>query len=727
MPGPLKTSLNGKLPMLDPFMGVTRRARFSIEGEIFFIVEQTFKEVVEHSIHLQHLATLQKLEHPNLLRFVRCQPKAFVDGTMVLKTIFEDPGDSLHVQIARRDKPDALKMFELLYSGLDVLSFLSERGVYHGLITPRSLFRTHEGTWKLAMPMFGVNPTEQIIFKAFSAHLTTYASPELFASLQYENVNASHDPDRSDVFSFALCILEFGVGVPISHFYSDRKVDSIVLAELLKKFRNRYAETPLLANTLDILLRLDVKLRPNASAMLNCLPPFQNVLTELQKLMISPKEMKPNPEIPLPSPEEANVTVNEQAEDGLSQASFDTPTFDKSETPEKNLEKDFRSPSQFPQVFTSFSSEHIPNIKDSMDDIPLRVLNFTSFIDIPLYDMSSFYEKKSESKKEKMIKKSFSKPVVANLDQKETSSEKGDSSSTVSKKAPTKETSKTEKIDSFEKSPAKDISSDTDSFSYETENDVILSSRIVTPKSEDLEATNSIIISHKDLSVSTDLISKSKPTEECISEGKSIEDTNHKSRYSDMDERETNLIEVQDFDISFSEEKCKKWNSLKNQKKVSHEKNEDTAKEETKVEGKIDDKPENCIEEINEDDIEEDVEEKLETEQQESKDENEEKEQEVNEEVQQERQEKTNKEIQEDNQEEKTEEQELKQETKEILVAFRPPRPTGNEKVIGGKPYIQLKESREFEIEGKRVIERTTKWIAKEHFESLETNDKAVE
>lgn len=705
MSGALKIPQNRKLSMLDPFMGVSRRVRYSQEGEIFLVVEQAFEGAVQHSAHLQHFASLQALDHPNLLRFDKILSKEFEDGSFVLKTIFKDPGESLHFQIARRDKPEALTIFNLLYSGLEALSYIGQKKAYHGLITPRSLFQSREGVWKLAMPLSGVDPTEQILFNAFSAHLTTYSSPELFANFLSDDADISHDPDRSDVFSFALCVLEFGVCMPISRLYSDGKIDSIVLTELLEKFRKRYAETPLLSNTLQILLNLDIKLRPDAASMLDSLPPLESVFIELQKLMLLPKKMNSNPEIAPPKPEEPLLSDNKQTEDGLSQASFDTPTFDKAGTPERIAENQSESFAKFPQIPMSFSNESSPQIRDSMDDLPVRVLNFTSFVDLPLYDMASFYDKKEESKKEENIKRSFSKSSIFKLENKPISTEKEQSSkldipkifegaNTFSsfKKETNEEASELSKPDHIEKSPVKENISDTDSSSYQTENDIVLSSKIVSPKSNDLEVNSSIIISSQEFMASADLKSKSKTRENCNSEKVSNEDTDHKSRYSDVDERPTNVIKVQNFQFIISGEGSHISHDSDNEEK------EDNNLEEEEI--KIEEIHEQ-LEQVKED-IDDDYGEKN------SDDKREDNKKEAHEDI-------------------KKEKEEVRNGIEEKVTAYRPPRPTGNKKRIGGKTYVEMRESKVLESEGRKVTERTTSWIVREDSESEETESKVVQ
>lgn len=220
-----------------------------------------------------------QLDHPNILKMLDFATKAVqTEESRQIKYIvtnfFESPGITLHEEIEKRKKTK--KYFsgqELLAIEEDVLcalEFLQKTNIFHGDVRPESIVYQPiaSQSHKLIDLSLQLPKPSKIQFGNYRNKKQMYCSPKVYGGVWNPNNKIRHNPFKSDAFSLGMVILECGLLQSVQEVYHDGDINLMKFLELLETFTCRYADFPLLVESLLWLLDPEEKSRKDASKVL---------------------------------------------------------------------------------------------------------------------------------------------------------------------------------------------------------------------------------------------------------------------------------------------------------------------------------------------------------------------------------------------------------------------------------------------------------------------------
>ena len=256
-------------------------------GEITLMQHKTTKEYValkellskgstEFKTELQELKSKLNQHHPNILRLISLNTR--IDDKMCssfyrIQIIFEYYNSDLQRDIEQRSRTNNRysedQLWELFHSVLKALAALNQRGRVHGDIRPDNILISAGNTYKIADPDLVVS------VPCYHQHLTGvteaggYLSPNLLKALTRQEVNPKHQPDKSDIFSLGMTLLNAATLSDCNEFYDWEKktINEKELNECVSSLRNAYS--PELLRVLESALKFDESHRPSANELIN--------------------------------------------------------------------------------------------------------------------------------------------------------------------------------------------------------------------------------------------------------------------------------------------------------------------------------------------------------------------------------------------------------------------------------------------------------------------------
>ena len=274
----------------DPFFGeyFTYNA---IQGSSQIIcVEKLFndKESVLREVEAKKKKILNK--HPNVLNLLDYSVEVqsnWCSTFYLLKLFYEWPEKTLKQAILERKSAagaaGSFSMKEatnLLYNVIYACAFLQEKSVYHGDISPLTIFLTEKGEFKLAFRVNEqVTPQRAQIEKSIKNE-PLYLSPTVFMAVKNRTFERSqYNTFKSDIFSLGLSILEMGLLKSVQTIYGlNDNFDDRALEELLGEFEVKYEDNPLLFTSVQKMLEINEEERPDFIGLKSALPEYEVIL-----------------------------------------------------------------------------------------------------------------------------------------------------------------------------------------------------------------------------------------------------------------------------------------------------------------------------------------------------------------------------------------------------------------------------------------------------------------
>ena len=268
-----------------------------IQGQAPIIcVEKLFndKESINREVDAKKKKILNKHDYiVNLLDYsVEVQSK-WCSTFYLLKTFYEFSDKNLKKEILDRKglsgSAGGFTMSELthlLYQQVLANAFLQEKSVYHGDISPNTIFISSKGEYKLAFRINEQMTSERVQIDKSIKSEPLYLSPTVFTAVKNRTLERSrHNPHKSDMFALGLSILEAGVMRSVQGIYGiSDNFEPKILDELLNEFEERYQDNPLLFTSVRKMLEVNEDERPDFISLKSALPEYDVIKDYLYKL-----------------------------------------------------------------------------------------------------------------------------------------------------------------------------------------------------------------------------------------------------------------------------------------------------------------------------------------------------------------------------------------------------------------------------------------------------------
>jgi hypothetical protein len=269
----------------------------SIQGKSQIIcVEKLFndKESINREIDAKKKKILNKHDYIiNLIDYSVEVQSNWCSTFYLLKTFYESPEKNLKKEILDRKGLSGsaggftmIELTHLLYQQVMANSFLQEKGVYHGDISPNTIFITNRAEFKLAFRINEQMTSERVQIDKSIKNEPLYLSPIVFTAVKNRTLERSrHNPHKADIFALGLAILEAGVMKSIQGIYGiSDNFEPRVLDELLNDFEDKYQDNPLLFTSLRKMLEMNEEERPDFINLKSALPEYEVIKDYLYKL-----------------------------------------------------------------------------------------------------------------------------------------------------------------------------------------------------------------------------------------------------------------------------------------------------------------------------------------------------------------------------------------------------------------------------------------------------------
>jgi len=269
----------------------------SIQGKSQIVcVEKLFndKESINREIDAKKKRILNKHDYIiNLIDYSVEVQSNWCSTFYLLKTFYESPEKNLKKEILDRKGLSGsaggftmIELTHLLYQQVLANSFLQEKGIYHGDISPNTIFITSKAEFKLAFRINEQMTSERVQIDKSIKNEPLYLSPIVFTAVKNRTLERSrHNPHKADIFALGLSILEAGVMKSIQGIYGiSDNFEPKVLDELLNEFEDRYQDNPLLFTSLRKMLEMNEEERPDFINLKSALPEYDVIKDYLYKL-----------------------------------------------------------------------------------------------------------------------------------------------------------------------------------------------------------------------------------------------------------------------------------------------------------------------------------------------------------------------------------------------------------------------------------------------------------
>lgn len=168
------------------------------------------------------------------------------------------------------------ELMQLVYDGIDVLSYLESQGYNHGFIRPELIARNEKKAFVLMDRLMEGSAIDSNKY-ARQMGFDPYCSPAVWNNITNQRQNP-HDPYKDDAFSFGMVLLRMAnLRSPREVYEPTGIVNQARLNDLIDKAATRYDHIILFRQVLDRLLAVDEKFRADASTIKSGLPNRQQI------------------------------------------------------------------------------------------------------------------------------------------------------------------------------------------------------------------------------------------------------------------------------------------------------------------------------------------------------------------------------------------------------------------------------------------------------------------
>ena len=249
---------------------------------------------------------MRMMAHPNLLPlsdYSFSKQSSFCSTTYVLRQYFEQPATTLREEVKRRTAISApfsaSQLTVMMFHLLSACRFLEDSGYSHGSIHPSVVGLSAEPLVAKLRFFFEEKLTPRGFMEAlrrkYLAKQENFPTPSAHRALMQNDRAFLPDLATEDSFALGLTLLEAGTGLPSVRFYLPKgEFDQPKLLASLVQFRKRYeANSAILTNCVAFLLNPKPNTRFSFADVLSRLPPFEDVLSFIQKQKTAPVVSRP--------------------------------------------------------------------------------------------------------------------------------------------------------------------------------------------------------------------------------------------------------------------------------------------------------------------------------------------------------------------------------------------------------------------------------------------------
>lgn len=220
------------------------------------------------------------MRHPNLMVVkdwsVKSTTKICAEfyAVRAFYSYYLDNAELLAQRRAKQNQPlDDIELMQLVYDGIDVLSYLQTQGYHHGFIRPDMFARDEKGVFVLSDKLLEGTALDAHTY-ARTMGLDPYCSPLIWDYLvngasKLKKTNVYKD----DAFSFGLVLLRVAIlESPASIYERQGHINQSTLSTLIDRASKRYEHLLLFRQLLEKLLMIDENTRMDALALKASMP-----------------------------------------------------------------------------------------------------------------------------------------------------------------------------------------------------------------------------------------------------------------------------------------------------------------------------------------------------------------------------------------------------------------------------------------------------------------------
>jgi hypothetical protein len=224
------------------------------------------------------------LRHPNLmvLKDWSCEKTSNFCATFYkMKTFYLFHFNNVEEMVKQKLKEgknfEDFELMQLLYDGVDVLSYMQANGFSHGFIRPELVLKDEKGQYVLADRLLEGSSVDAQIYCRQSG-FDMYCSPVIWNNL-HTTKQEEHNPYKDDAFAFGLVLLKAAnKQAPKSIYENNGVVNEAQLKRLIEQASaNKYEHLPIFHQVLEKLLNVKEKERVDMITLKNTLPSREQI------------------------------------------------------------------------------------------------------------------------------------------------------------------------------------------------------------------------------------------------------------------------------------------------------------------------------------------------------------------------------------------------------------------------------------------------------------------
>lgn len=238
----------------------------------FVIMKENMANNADHA--RQEEAMIEKrslMRHPNLMIIKDWSVKAtskLCAEFWTIRAFYNYYIENVEILALRKMKEnvpaDDVTVMQLLYDGIEVLSYLQTQGYHHGFIRPDMFAVDENNVFVLSDRLLEGSALESQIY-AKNMGLDPYCSPIIWDYL-CNGKNKEHNVYKDDAFAFGLVLLRLAnLSSPKEIYEMSGNINQATLSRLIEKAANRYEHIILFRQVLEKLLMIPEDQRADAS------------------------------------------------------------------------------------------------------------------------------------------------------------------------------------------------------------------------------------------------------------------------------------------------------------------------------------------------------------------------------------------------------------------------------------------------------------------------------
>lgn len=245
----------------------------------FVIMKERMANNADHARQEEALIEKRSLmRHPNLMVIKDWSVKSTSKLCAEFWTIrafynyYIENAEILAQRKAKENVPvDDVTLMQLLYDGIDVLSYLQSQGYHHGFIRPEMFAVDENNVFVLSDRLLEGSAIESQIY-AKNTGLDPYCSPIIWDYLT-NGKSKDHNVYKDDAFAFGLVLLRLAnLSSPSEIYEPSGNINQATLNRLIERAANRYEHIILFRQVLERLLSIPEDQRMDALALKASMP-----------------------------------------------------------------------------------------------------------------------------------------------------------------------------------------------------------------------------------------------------------------------------------------------------------------------------------------------------------------------------------------------------------------------------------------------------------------------